>query len=75
VDIPEGVSAIVGPNRVGKSTLLALPEFLRLAIHESLNDAVRAVFDGPAYLRNLERPPSSHQGSDYHRVIVPGTFS
>ncbi len=51
--IPEGVSAIVGPNRVGKSTLLALPLFLRLAIHESLNDAVREVFDGPAYLRPL----------------------
>lgn len=54
--IPEGVSAIVGPNRVGKSTLLALPQFLRLAIFEGLNDAVREVFDGPAYLRNLNAP-------------------
>lgn len=55
--IPEGVSAIVGPNRVGKSTLLALPQFLRLAIFESVNDAVREVFDGPAYLRNLNASP------------------
>ncbi|MFV8754518.1 AAA family ATPase [Nannocystaceae bacterium ST9] len=51
--IPPGVSAIVGPNRVGKSTLLALPEFLRIAFLENLNDAVRAIFDGPAYLRNF----------------------
>lgn len=46
----------MGPDRVGKSTLLALPAFIRLAIHESLNDAVREVFDGPAYLRNHTAP-------------------
>lgn len=60
--IPEGVSAIVGPNRVGKSTLLALPQFLRLAIFEGLNDAVRDVFDGPAYLRNLNAPENLISG-------------
>lgn len=46
----------MGPNRVGKSTLLALPEFLRLAVHESVNEAVRRVFDGPAYLRHFGVP-------------------
>lgn len=61
-NIPEGVSAIVGPNRVGKSTLLALPQFLRLAIDESLNDAVRDIFDGPAYLRNLNAPAALVSG-------------
>ncbi len=57
--IPPGVSAVVGPNRVGKSTLLALPEFIRTAIASSLNDAVTENFNGVAYLRNFARPPTS----------------
>ena len=54
--IPPGVSAIVGPNRVGKSTLLALPEFLAAAVNNSLNDAVKDLFDGVTHLRNLKAP-------------------
>lgn len=50
--IPEGVSVIVGPNRVGKSTLLRLPEFVRLALADGLPTAVKTVFEG-ASLRNL----------------------
>lgn len=57
--IPPGVSAIVGPNRVGKSTLLALSEFIRTAIRGSLNEAATEIFDGVAYLRNFARPPTS----------------
>lgn len=56
--IPDGVSAIVGPNRVGKSTLLALPTFLRFAIQDGLNNAVAEVFDGPSYFRNFGAPGS-----------------
>jgi ABC-type branched-subunit amino acid transport system ATPase component len=54
--IPPGVSAVVGPNRVGKSTLLALPEFLAATVHGSLNDAVKQLFDGVTHLRNLNAP-------------------
>ena len=57
--IPPGVSAVVGPNRAGKSTLLALPEFIRIAMGESVNDAVKRVFDGPAYLRTFGLPSAS----------------
>lgn len=57
--IPPGVSVVVGPNRVGKSTLLALPEFVRLAMFQSLNEAVKRVFDGPAYLRTFGLPSTS----------------
>lgn len=60
--IPPGVSVVVGPNRVGKSTLLALPEFVRLAIWDSLNEAVKRIFGGPAYLRNFDLPSTSPCG-------------
>jgi hypothetical protein len=60
--VPPGVSAIVGPNRVGKSTLLALPKFIRIAIHDGLNEAVRAVFDGPGFVRNWGLPVTSPCG-------------
>lgn len=56
--VPPGVSAIVGPNRVGKSTLLALPEFIKIAIDSSVNEAVKQVFGGTAYFRNLNTPAS-----------------
>lgn len=51
--IPPGLSVVVGPNRVGKSTLLALPEFLRLAVQESVNDAVLRMFGGPISFRTV----------------------
>ncbi len=57
--IPPGVSAVVGPNRAGKSTLLALPEFIRIAMGQSLNEAVKRIFDGPAYLRTFGLPSAS----------------
>jgi len=50
--IPPGVSVVVGPNGVGKSTLLRLPEFGRITLLDSLKAAVTQVFDGTAYLRN-----------------------
>jgi predicted ATPase len=57
--IPPGVSVVVGPNRVGKSTLLRLPEFLCTTIHDGLSEAVKNVFDGVAYLRNYAAPPET----------------
>jgi len=51
--VPEGVSVLVGPNRVGKSTLLRLPEFVRLTLADGLSGAVKTVFEGAANLRNL----------------------
>lgn len=51
--IPEGVSVVVGPNGVGKSTLLRLPDFVRIALQKSINDAVTEIFDGTAYLKHL----------------------
>ena len=57
--IPVGVSAVVGPNRVGKSTLLKLPEFLRIAVTEDLETAVRDIFKGSAFLRNFTLPASA----------------
>jgi hypothetical protein len=56
--IPEGVSVIVGPNRVGKSTLLRLPEFVRLALAEGVAAAVKTVFEGGGTLRNLASDPA-----------------
>lgn len=57
--VPPGVSAIVGPNRIGKSTLLRLPEFLTLAFSGGLNQAVQQVFEGTAFVRNLVAPPGT----------------
>lgn len=56
--IPPGVSAVVGPNRVGKSTLLRIPELLRVAAVDSLGVAVRQVFGGVSTLRNWTLPAS-----------------
>jgi hypothetical protein len=44
--VPSGVSVVVGPNRVGKSTLLRLPELVRRMLTDGLHDAFRAVFEG-----------------------------
>jgi predicted ATPase len=57
--IPPGVSAVVGPNRVGKSTLLRIPELLRVAATDSLGVAVRQVFGGVSTLRNWRLPAST----------------
>lgn len=54
---PEGVSLVVGPNRVGKSTLLRLPEFIRRAVHWDLETAVNEIFKGSAYLRRFGATP------------------
>lgn len=68
--IPDGVSAIVGPNRVGKSSLLRLPEFLRVAVMSGLVEAVRDVLRGPALLRNFTVPPTTvcRVGLDFRGV-------
>jgi predicted ATPase len=57
--IPSGVSVLVGPNRVGKSTLLRVPELIKLAITVGLNEAVKQVFDGVSYLRNWSMPTNT----------------
>lgn len=57
--IPPGVSVLVGPNRVGKSTLLRIPEVLRVAAAEGLGVAVRQLFGGVSNLRNWTLPPSA----------------
>jgi hypothetical protein len=57
--IPQGVSVVVGPNRVGKSTLLRLPELIKIAIEDGLNEAIKVVFDGVSYLRNFSVPASA----------------
>lgn len=56
--IPAGVSVIVGPNRVGKSTLLRLPELVGRMIQDGIHDAFKAVFEGVPQ-RNLGVPPST----------------
>ncbi|MCB9567583.1 MAG: hypothetical protein H6710_10300, partial [Myxococcales bacterium] len=57
--IPPGVSVIVGPNRVGKSTLLRLPELIRMAHEGNIAEAIAKVFGGSASLRNLTMPASA----------------
>lgn len=57
--IPPGVSVLVGPNRVGKSTLLRIPELLRVAAADSLSVAIRQVFGGVSSLRNWTLPAST----------------
>jgi hypothetical protein len=57
--IPSGVSVVVGPNRVGKSTLLRLPELIKLMVFEGIHEAFRAIFEGVPHLRNLSVPPST----------------
>lgn len=56
--IPAGVSVVVGPNRVGKSTLLRLPELLRRVLWDGLNEAFKAVFEGLPQ-RNIGVPTST----------------
>lgn len=56
--IPEGVSVVVGPNGVGKSTLLRLPEFARIALNNGLNAAVTEIFGGAAFIRHHAARPS-----------------
>lgn len=56
--IPAGVSAVVGPNRVGKSTLLRLPELIGWMIAQGVNESFKAVFEGVPQ-RNLSVSPST----------------
>lgn len=51
--IPAGVSVVVGPNRVGKSTLLRMPELVKIILLEDLHEAFKKVFEGVPHLRNL----------------------
>jgi hypothetical protein len=57
--IPAGVSVVVGPNRVGKSTLLRLPELIGDTLSEGLHEAFESVFEGVPSARNLSLPPST----------------
>lgn len=56
--IPAGVSVVVGPNRVGKSTLLRLPELIAGVILLGQNEAFKQLFEGVPQ-RNLVVPPST----------------
>lgn len=56
--IPSGVSVVVGPNRVGKSTLLRLPELIGRSLAVGLHEAFKAVFEDVPH-RNLSIPPSA----------------
>lgn len=42
--IPSGVSVVVGPNRVGKSTLLRLPEVIGDTLTGGLHEAFASAF-------------------------------
>lgn len=55
-NVPKGVSVVVGPNRVGKSTLLRLPELVKIAYYKDLSAAVEEVFEGTAFLRTFSVP-------------------
>lgn len=57
--IPPGVSVVVGPNRVGKSTLLRLPELIGDTLSQGLHQAFESVFEGVPSVRNLGMPPST----------------
>jgi AAA domain, putative AbiEii toxin, Type IV TA system len=57
--IPAGVSVVVGPNRVGKSTLLRLPELIGNTLAIGLQEAFGSVFEGVPHVRNLSVPPST----------------
>lgn len=57
--IPPGVSVVVGPNRVGKSTLLRLPELIGNTLAIGLHEAFGAVFAGVPQVRNLSVPLST----------------
>lgn len=57
--IPPGVSVVVGPNRVGKSTLLRVPTLIRFTLTEGVHEAFKSVFEGVPHLRNLRVPPST----------------
>jgi hypothetical protein len=56
--IPAGVSVVVGPNRVGKSTLLRLPELIGEVIVLGQHEAFKQLFEGVPQ-RNLGVPPST----------------
>lgn len=51
--IPDGVSALVGPNGCGKSTLLRVPLLLRTALEHGIGAAAGMV-GGPTYLRHFD---------------------
>jgi hypothetical protein len=56
--IPAVVSVVVGPNRVGKSTLLRLPELISKMIVFGPHEAFKQLFDGVPQ-RHLGVPPST----------------
>lgn len=55
-EIPEGVSAIVGPNGSGKTTLLATLEFLSQALRNGLTAAADEIFAGAHGVLNRDAP-------------------
>lgn len=56
--IPAGVSVVVGPNRVGKSTLLRLPALISRMVVFGHQEAFKQVFEGVPQ-RHLGVPPST----------------
>ncbi|HSN99075.1 MAG TPA: AAA family ATPase [Candidatus Nanopelagicales bacterium] len=58
-EIPEGVSAVVGPNGSGKTTLLATLEFLNQALRSGLPAAADEIFAGAHGVLNRHAPRSA----------------
>lgn len=55
--IPKGISVLVGPNGIGKSTLLGSIEMLGHALQRSLPVAVEQMLGGAGVVRSISAPP------------------
>src|SRR4051812_40924256 len=77
--MPDGLSVLVGPNGIGKSTLLGSLELLRHALERSLPSAVEQMLGGAGVVRNFEAAPDAEtflevaldEGALAWRVRVP----